>query len=215
MRGATAARPARIRDRQRTEEKLFEAAVEAMSSLGYEGATTRRIADLAGVNEQLISRYFGGKAGLLAAILRSYTGTELARERAARPAAPDLQRDIAAFLAEADFPAEREPFARLALARALVDGEVAAAIDALRRDCYTPLLLERLRQHRDSGAIAAAADLELAADALVHLRLGLAAYGRLLFGLGTPHLKQVIDTAAGVFAAGLAPTAARAARPRR
>lgn len=209
MRGEQKTPPAgRKRDRQRTEARLFQAGVEVMSALGYEAATTRRIAEAAGVNEQLITRYFGGKEGLLVAILRSYTKSELARERTAHPPAERLEEEIAGFLAEADFPPERECFARLALGRAVVDADVADAINALRQECYAPLLVERLRAHRARGAIDSTVDLALAADALVHLRLGLAAYGRLLFGLGSKRLEALMASAAAVFARGLAPAGA-------
>ncbi len=208
MRGDKSSEPVRKRDRQATEAKLFQAGVEVMSELGYEAATTKRIAEAAGVNEQLITRYFGGKAGLLAAILRSYNKSELTRERSARPAVAErLEDEIAGFLSEADFSEDVECFARLALARATVDAGVADALKGLRTDWYTPLLVERLREHRARGTIDAAADLDLIADTLVHLRLGLAAYGRLLFGLGSPRLSALMESAAGVFARGLAPAA--------
>lgn len=196
----------RRRDRRDTEERLFQAGVEVMSAVGYDAATTRRIAEAAGVNEQLISRYFGGKQGLLLAILRRYAATETDRELAARPVvAETLQQEIAAFLAEADFPADREPFSRLALVRALLDPGIAGAIDQLRCECYRPLLLQRLEAHRQRGSIDPAQNLEQATDVLVHLRLGLSAYGRLMFGLGSPVLKQLFETAGDVFARGLAP----------
>jgi AcrR family transcriptional regulator len=214
MRGERAARPVRKRDRQKTEARLLQAGVEVMSELGYDAATTKRIAEAAGVNEQLITRYFGGKAGLLAAILRSYNKSELARERSARPAAAEkLEDEIAGFLSEADFTEDRERFARLALARATVDANVADALKDLRTEWYTPLLVERLRQHRARGAIDSAANLDLIADTLVHLRLGLAAYGRLLFGLGSPHLTALMESAAAVFARGLAPDPSSKPKP--
>jgi AcrR family transcriptional regulator len=214
VRGDQAAKPERKRDRQATETRLFQAGVEVMSALGYEAATTKRIAAAAGVNEQLLTRYFGGKAGLLAAVLRSYTKTELLRERSARPQPTGLLRDeLIGFLSEADFAADREPFARLALSRAVVDAEVADALDDLRQGCYLPLLLERLREHRARGNIAADADLELMAELLVHLRLGLAAYGRLLFGLDSPRLARIIAAGAEAIAAGLAPAAQPGRKP--
>ena len=39
---------------------------------GYDAATTREVAQAAGVSEQLIQRYFGGKAGLLRAVMKNY-----------------------------------------------------------------------------------------------------------------------------------------------
>jgi len=46
------------------ETKIFNAAISILMSLGYDGATTKDIADIAGVNEVTIYRKFGSKAGL-------------------------------------------------------------------------------------------------------------------------------------------------------
>lgn len=196
---------ARKRDRGATQARLFDAATSVMSAVGYDAATTKRIAETAGVNEQLISRYFGGKEGLLVAILRSHITSEYQREKVARAStAVSLQDEIAAFLREADFPDEQERFARLALGRALVDPQMAEALKAMRTDCYARLLTERLHEHRDRGAIRADADLAPIVDALVHMRFGLAAYGRLLFGLGSRQLNTMSKSIAAVVARGLA-----------
>ncbi|MCU0625252.1 MAG: TetR/AcrR family transcriptional regulator [Gemmatimonadaceae bacterium] len=45
-------------------EKILEAAVAAYSEYGF-GATTRRVADLAGVNEVTLFRHFGSKSALM------------------------------------------------------------------------------------------------------------------------------------------------------
>jgi AcrR family transcriptional regulator len=60
-----AADPAdRIRDAERTRQRILDAALVEFADKGYEGARVREIAHRAGVNAQLISYYFGGKAGL-------------------------------------------------------------------------------------------------------------------------------------------------------
>lgn len=59
----------KIKDRNASEQKLIEAAEEAFSKHGFDGATTRDIANKAGVNLALIARYFEGKYGLLLAVL--------------------------------------------------------------------------------------------------------------------------------------------------
>jgi AcrR family transcriptional regulator len=46
------------------EEKIFDAALDLLVSSGYEGATTQKIADRAGVNEVTLFRRYGSKAGL-------------------------------------------------------------------------------------------------------------------------------------------------------
>ena len=46
------------------EAKIFRTVVEILVSRGYEGATTKEIAKLAGVNEATLFRKYGSKAGL-------------------------------------------------------------------------------------------------------------------------------------------------------
>lgn len=46
------------------ETKIFSAAINILMSLGYDGATTKEIADIAGVNEVTLFRKYGSKAGL-------------------------------------------------------------------------------------------------------------------------------------------------------
>ncbi|WP_051114280.1 TetR/AcrR family transcriptional regulator [Actinopolymorpha alba] len=59
----------RRRDPQRTRERIVEAALAEFSAKGFAGARVSEIAERAGLNKQLISYYFGGKAGLYQAIL--------------------------------------------------------------------------------------------------------------------------------------------------
>ncbi|MDR3435369.1 CerR family C-terminal domain-containing protein [Telmatospirillum sp.] len=47
-----------------TREKLLAAAVDTFGQRGFDGASTRQLAEAAGVNLQAIPYYFGGKEGL-------------------------------------------------------------------------------------------------------------------------------------------------------
>ena len=58
------------KNRSLTEAKLIEAAELVFSQVGFEGATTRLIAQKAGTNLSLINRYFDGKYGLLIALIK-------------------------------------------------------------------------------------------------------------------------------------------------
>lgn len=60
--------PPRRRNREASRRALLDAGIALFSQQGYDAATTRAIAAHAGLNEQLITRYFGGKAGLLTAV---------------------------------------------------------------------------------------------------------------------------------------------------
>ena len=53
-----------------TRERLIVAAARVYAAAGFRGATTRRIAEVAGVNEVTIFRTFGSKAALIEEALR-------------------------------------------------------------------------------------------------------------------------------------------------
>lgn len=67
---------------QTTAEKIIAAAVSVMGQKGYTAATTREIADQAGVNEVTLFRHFGSKRGLLEAVGAQIT------EHSSRPLLP-------------------------------------------------------------------------------------------------------------------------------
>ena len=53
-------------------EKLLAAAARIYGESGFRGATTRRIADEAGVNEVTLFRLFGSKSALIAEAIREH-----------------------------------------------------------------------------------------------------------------------------------------------
>ncbi|MCU1593888.1 MAG: hypothetical protein JWO12_1280 [Frankiales bacterium] len=55
-------------------EDLLTAAVDLFAERGFDGTTTRDLAERAGVDAALIARYFGGKAGLYLAALAAELG---------------------------------------------------------------------------------------------------------------------------------------------
>ena len=77
---------------------MFDAAVEAVVRHGYAGATTKRIADIAGVGEATLFRRFGKKEALLREALRAAAAT-FTREAVAYTgdAHADLVRVVSAY----------------------------------------------------------------------------------------------------------------------
>src|SRR5437667_48603 len=75
----TPVQPAVKRKRNRTarEEALVAAASKLFASRGYVSSTTREIAAAAGCAEGLIHRYFGGKEGLLLALIKHQVSQEV------------------------------------------------------------------------------------------------------------------------------------------
>ncbi len=61
-----------------TRRKIIEAAVEIGSTLGYARATTKAIAEAAGVNEVTLFRHFGTKNNLFSVAVEQYGGPALA-----------------------------------------------------------------------------------------------------------------------------------------
>ncbi len=68
-------------------EQILEAALRVYGELGYRGATTRRIAEEAGVNEVTLFRHFGSKRQLI------HEAVCLASPARAVPALPDEPTD--------------------------------------------------------------------------------------------------------------------------
>ncbi len=57
-----------------TRERILGAAREVIARKGKRGATTREIADVAGVNEATLFRHFGSKAALVLAVAQRFCG---------------------------------------------------------------------------------------------------------------------------------------------
>jgi AcrR family transcriptional regulator len=74
-----------------TRAGILAAALEAYSKYGFRGATTRRIAELAGVNEVTLFRHFGSKEVLIGEALRSFPGTGLHVRLPVHPCDPETE----------------------------------------------------------------------------------------------------------------------------
>jgi AcrR family transcriptional regulator len=196
---------ARRRDREATRDALLAAAIEVFAEHGYDAATTRAVASAAGVNEQLIQRYFGGKAGLLLAIIEQF-GEQEQQCCALPPPCAGVEDEIRGFL---EFQLEHVAAAgnvfKVALYRSLSDPEVAGAIGRQLAETRLALLRQRLEALRGRGLIDPDADLDATASALASLSFGLAFVDQLVFGADCARLRRVARHVASVYAAGLAP----------
>ena len=63
------------------EEALLDAAERLLVEVGYAGITTRRLAEVAGVNHGLVHYYFGSNEALLVRALERFTERLIARQR--------------------------------------------------------------------------------------------------------------------------------------
>jgi TetR/AcrR family transcriptional regulator, regulator of cefoperazone and chloramphenicol sensitivity len=66
-------RPAAHQRGEETRARILEAALELFANSGFEGASTRTIAEQAGVNLPAIQYYFGSKEGLYRAVVEQFS----------------------------------------------------------------------------------------------------------------------------------------------
>jgi len=137
-------RPGTYARGEETRRRLVEAAIEIFATHGYDGASTRALAERAGVNLPAIPYYFGSKEGLYRAAVGHIVGhiearmapidakirRALASSRPSRKALlgllSELLANFVAMVAEKDNPESR----RLFFARAEL--ESTAALDPLQ-----------------------------------------------------------------------------------
>lgn len=82
-------------------QRLIDAAVSVFGECGFRGATTRRIAEVAGVNEVTLFRLFGSKSALLEEAVRESQNSTIRRADDALPAEPgDPQAELEAWARE-------------------------------------------------------------------------------------------------------------------
>lgn len=136
---------AKPRDRESTERRILEAAIETFATIGFDASTTRQIAESASANEALIFRYFGGKDGLLKAIIdlfTSQTSIELCEKAPlAKTRALELQQYFAHMRTECPMT---QKMIRLAMDRAMVDPNAASALRERYMLAQIPVLTNRL-----------------------------------------------------------------------
>lgn len=98
-----------------TRKTLLDATAQLFAELGWRGTTTRRIAELAGVNEVTLFRKFGSKESLLVEAVRCQAADEMRNPLPARPR--DLRAELTVWAtAHHRHMQERSPMIRTCLA---------------------------------------------------------------------------------------------------
>lgn len=77
-----------------TKDKIIDAAIELVNEKGYKGATTRAIAERAGVNEVTLFRHFGNKKGIVEAAIDKYAFVDLLANTFEQKIIWDLEQDL-------------------------------------------------------------------------------------------------------------------------
>lgn len=173
------------RDRESTERRILEAAIETFATCGFDASTTRQIAESASANEALIFRYFGGKDGLLKAIIEMFstqTAIELC-EKAPLAATRGLELRQYFSHMRTECPITQKMI-RVAMDRAMVDPTAATALRERYMLAQIPVLTKRL------GAIAPKIGLEEARQ--MAQTAAAVAFSTLIIGRVVLHLPEAV-----------------------
>ncbi|QFY08484.1 TetR family transcriptional regulator [Nonomuraea phyllanthi] len=145
----------RGRAAEQTRERILAAAVREFGAKGYAGARTAGIAARAGVNQQLISYYFGGKQGLLDELRRRWQESQAGRV----PEGASLAESVGAHL---DATLDNPDWARLVVWQALGDCPFADAEDGRRqaesRRAELAAAVDNARRRQEDGELRAGLD---------------------------------------------------------
>ena len=147
----------RKRDRKATERAILLAASKLFAEKGYENTRTFEIAQAAGSNEALITRYFGGKEGLLSAVIKDEETLQIVMNHKGICGASHLEQfppysetrslksAILLFFKNGAKSIEfKEEFLKIGSSRCLVDPEMAAAIKTNLLDRHMPIIAQGL-----------------------------------------------------------------------
>jgi len=203
--------PVKKVDAQTTREKLLAAAMKVFARDGLQRATTRVIAEEAGVNEVTLFRHFVNKEGLLSAVMvqvvENHASDNFGDER---EWTGDVRRNLRRFAHGFYAKMERdEAFLRTMIGEAKRHAEHAQKII---RDAIRPVrkqFIKHLETAKEAGQVRGDVELGLVADAFTSMLLGgmLRITGNCHEGY---HSTEFVDTCVDVFAQGLLPVSTAA-----
>ena len=149
---------------------LMEAATAVFAEHGYDAATTREVAERAGCSEGLIHRYFGGKRGLLLAIVEGRVAEAVEAVRSGLAECDTVEEEINQIISvHLTAMWEHRDLMRVSVSQAIVDPELRRGIsDGINRQ-RVGFIRDRLRRHQEAGRLRDDVDLEAVAQAVAGL----------------------------------------------
>jgi len=196
----------RSRDRQATEETLVAAAAAAFSKYGYEGTTTRGIAEAAECSEALIQRYFGGKEGLLLAVLLKEDASTDLSGFFNRPLCKSLEEEARQTLGHTvKWLTNGSDRMRIVFSRVLLDQKFKDHFNRISiRDNLKANLQARFARYMSAGIIDPSLDLSAAAEMLLALSFELGFMQSQVLHVCTAERSKLLDHFAEFVARALA-----------
>ncbi len=186
-----------------TAERIIEAALQLISEKGYTAATTKTIAELAGVNEVTLFRHFGNKRGLLKAIVEQFSYYPLLQQEIHQNVTWDLEKDLLNFsLKHFDFLMSIKDLVMIGFKESIQFPEISEEIANI------PLLIKKelcqyFQEMKQRGKIREV-DFEAAALSLIALNFGhfmsRARLGTMVSDIPT---EELLQTSVAIFSRGL------------
>ena len=205
----TSSERSRPRDRQATEGALVAAATTVFAAKGYDGATTRSIAELAGCSEALIQRYFQGKEGLLLAVIQE-EGSGQAEQVAFfdRPLCATWEAEAREMLTHiVTVLGRRSTNLRIVLSRVLIDPSFRSEFNRVSvRNFLRSSLEARFARYAQQDPSAAGFDAGVAADLVVGMGFQLGFMHREVIGTNPAEVDRLVAGYAAILGRAFAAT---------
>ena len=183
---------------------LMEAATQVFAEKGYDAATTREVAVRASCSEGLIHRYFGGKRGLLMAILERKADAVMNASVESMPADAELGDEIYRMLmSKVEMYWEEREFMRVAVARSIVDRDIGLLIGERLNGAHVRVNAERLRVHQRAGRIRNDIDVEAVALSLSGLGFAAGFFVQVVFETDRDEVRKMVRQAAEITTRGI------------
>lgn len=193
-------------DREGRCQALVAAATHVFAVHGYDAATTREVAEHAGCSEGLIHRYFGGKRGLLLAVLEQRAGEVAEAFRQALPECRTVEEEIRAIIrAQIDAMWASREIMRVTVSQGAIDREAGKRIGELYHEARVHTIRQRLEDHRAAGRIDPSVDLDAIAYTLSGIGFSKGFMAQIVFARDRKEIERQADAFAAVVARGLAP----------
>jgi AcrR family transcriptional regulator len=155
-----------------TRQRLIDAAIHVCSERGLHAATTREIAEVAGVNEVTLFRHFGSKEKLIAALFEQVLATLSESLDETETDEQDLERNLSRYAQRHnELLTANEAFIRTIIGEAKRHPDQARMIMCEAGRAKRELLIEYLRAAQNAGTVRKDVELGPAVDAFTGMLL--------------------------------------------
>ncbi|ASP20383.1 HTH-type transcriptional repressor AcnR [Antarctobacter heliothermus] len=171
-----------VKDRAATEARILNAARAVFARRGYDAAGLREIAEAAQANLSLISRYFGGKEGLLTALTDQFVASR--REgKLSYPPQDTLEDEIYSYLHEKlRDDLKDEDIVRLIVSRAAIDAEFREKGRVHSDGLADENFRIRVGRLQDNGKVSPDINIDLLFAGVMHVSFSVNFFGAIVAG---------------------------------